>query len=220
MPQPEAGLRPNAPFARLADLIKSDLRSRYARGERAAVTDYLEWFPQLRDDGDQVVSLAYYEYCLREEQGERLDPDRFCDRYLPWRDSLASQLRYHRLLSQVIPSSAPAFLFPEPGERFGGFRIDSILGLGGTAQVYLARDDELGGRPVVLKIAPDRGREPSILGILDHMYIIPALSITREAATGLRALCMPYRPEWTRAGPVGTVSPTGGVIRTRQPGLS
>ena len=75
MPQPEAGLRPNAPFARLADLIKSDLRSRYARGERPAVTDYLEWFPQLRDDGDQVVSLAYEEYCLREEQGERVDPD-------------------------------------------------------------------------------------------------------------------------------------------------
>jgi serine/threonine protein kinase len=209
LPQPGAGLRPNAPFARLADLIKSDLRSRYARGERPAVADYLEWFPQLRDDGDQVVSLAYEEYCLREEQGEWLDPDQFCDRYLPWRDSLASQMRYHRLLSLVIPSAAPAVRLPEPGEHFGGFRIDSILGLGGTAQVYLARDDELGGRPVVLKIAPDRGREPSILGILDHMYIMPALSITREAATGLRALCMPYRPGLPLNQVIHRVGPAG-----------
>ena len=163
-----AGLGPDASPAMLASLIKADLRSRYDRGERPAVADYLEQFPQLRDDGDRVVSLAYEEYCLREEQGERLDPDQFCDRYPQWRDSLASQLRYHRLLSQVTPSVRTAVRFPEPGERFGGFRIDSILGLGGTARVYLARDEELGGRLVVLKISPDRGLEPSFLGRLNH----------------------------------------------------
>jgi serine/threonine protein kinase len=194
LPQPGAGFGPQSLSAKLADLIKSDLRSRYTDGERPTVVDYLEWFPQLRDEHDLVVSLAYEEYCLLEEQGERADPDEFCDRYLPWRDSLASQLRYHFLLSQAIPSAPPAVRFPEPGERFGGFRIDSVLGLGGTAQVYLARDDDLGGRQVVLKIAPDRGAEPSILGCLDHMSIMPALSITREMTTGLRALCMPYWP--------------------------
>jgi serine/threonine protein kinase len=156
-----------------------------------------------------VVSLAYEEYCLREEQGERLDRDKFCDRYRPWRDSLASQLRYHHLLSEVIPSARPAIRYPEPGERFGGFQIDSILGLGGTAQVYLARDNELGGRPVVLKIAPDSGLEPSILGRLDHMSVMPALSITREATTGLRALCMPYRPGLPLNRVIHRVGPPG-----------
>jgi serine/threonine protein kinase len=208
---PGAGLGPNSPPTRLADLIKSDLRSRYARGERPGVADYLELFPQLRDEDDQVVSLAYEEYCLREEQGELPDPDEFCDRYLPWRDSLASQLRYHRLLCRVSPSAVSSVRFPEPGERFRGFRIDSILGLGGTAQVYLARDDELGGRLVVLKVAPDRGHEPSIMGRLDHKSIMPVLSITREEATGLRALCMPYRPGLPLNQVIHRVDPAGRV---------
>ncbi len=189
-----AELDPDASPAMLATLIKADLRSRYARGERPAAANYLEWFPQLRDDRDRVVSLAYEEYCLREERGERLDPGQFCGRYPTWRDSLASQLRYHLLLSQMPPSVLTAVRFPEPGERFGGFRLDSILGLGGTARVYLARDEELGGRLVVLKISPARGLEPAVLGLLDHRYIMPALSVTREVAMGLRALCMPFWP--------------------------
>ena len=45
-------------------------------------------------------------------------------------------------------------------------------------------DDELGGRLVVLKIGPDRGPEPSILGRLEHTSIVPALSVTREPSTG------------------------------------
>ncbi len=203
------GLGPEGSPASLAALITADLRSRYARGERPAVADYLERFPQLRDDRGRVVSLVYEEYCLREEQGERLDPDQFCDGYAPWRDSLASQLRHHRLLNRVKPPVPPAVSYPEPGERFGGFRIDSVLGLGGTSRVYLARDEELGGRLVVLKISPDRGPEPSVLGRLHHAYIMPALSVTREAATGLRALCMPYRPGLPLDEVIRRVRPAG-----------
>jgi len=188
-----AGLGPDTPAAVLAALIKDDLRGRFERGERAAVAEYLARFPRLRDDAERVVSLAYEEYCLLEECGERPEPGEFCDRYLPWRESLASQLRYHRLLSQVAPRSRPAAGYPEPGARFGGFLIESVLGRGGMARVYLARDQELGGRLVALKISPDRGPEPAVLGRLDHASVMPALSVTREAATGLRVLCMPYR---------------------------
>ena len=185
---------PGGTMSVLAALVKADLRCRYARGGRPAVNDYLDRFPVLCDQGGRVLSLVYEEFCLREEHGERPDPESFCARYAPWRDSLASQLKYHQLLSQVVgPPTAPA-RFPEPGERFLGFAIDSVLGQGGAARVYRAREDELGGREVALKVSPDRGLEASIMGRLDHEHIVPVHNVVVQEETQLRGLIMPYRP--------------------------
>jgi serine/threonine protein kinase len=185
---------PGGTVSVLAALVKADLRCRFARGGRPTANDYLERFPILRSDGERALSLIYEEFCLREERGERPDADSFCERYAPWRDSLASQLKYHQLLSRVVgcPSSPPPF--PEPGDRFQEFAIDSVLGQGGAARVYRARNDLLGGRQVALKISPDRGHEPSIMGRLDHEHIVPVHSVVFQAETRLRGLIMPYRP--------------------------
>lgn len=180
--------------ATLAALVKADLRGRFARGETPAVAEYLERFPRLREADERVVSLVYEEYCLREEQGESLDAEGFCNQYEPWRDSLASQLRYHRLLSQVVASPTSPPRFPEPGERFQGFHLQRLLGRGGVARVYLATEPEVGDREVALKISRDRGKEPSIQGRLDHANIVRVLSVTPpDPETGLRGLCMPYQ---------------------------
>lgn len=176
----------------LAALVKADLRRRFALGERPAVADYLERFHELADHDDRVVSLVYEEFCLREERGEHLDSAEFCGRYDRWRDSLASQLRYHRVLSQFGGGGTPT-RFPEPGEEFLGFRLRSLLGTGGAAKVFLADDPNLGGCPRALKVSPDRGEEPSIMGRLDHARIVPVLSVARDPESGLRGLCMPYR---------------------------
>ena len=100
----------------LTALVKEDLRCRIARGQRVDAAAYLDRFPGLRGERDRVISLVYEEFCLREERGEPLDAERFCDRYEPWRDSLESQLRYHRLLSRVAGPAAAPPRFPEPGE--------------------------------------------------------------------------------------------------------
>src|SRR4051794_13529988 len=111
------------PIATLAALVKSDLRCRFERGQRPTVADYLARFPELRAQGDRVLSLIYEEFCLLEEQGERPDVAQFCDRYPSWRDSLASQLQYHELLSQVVAPQPQAVRFPEPDEYFEEFLI-------------------------------------------------------------------------------------------------
>jgi serine/threonine protein kinase len=178
----------------LAALVKADLRCRFARGNRPSINDYLERFPQLREASERVLSLIYEEFCLREEQGEQLNPESFCDRYPPWRDSLASQLKYHQLLSRVVGPTAPAPRFPEPGEHFQEFSIDSVLGQGGAARVYRARNDLLGGQQVAIKVSPDRGQEPSILGRLRHEHIVPVHNVVFQHDTHLRGLIMPYRP--------------------------
>jgi len=182
------------PAGTLAAMVKADLRCQFALGLRPAVAEYLERYPELCDLRDRVVSLVYEEYCLREEAGEAPDPDRFCAGYEPWRDSLESQLRYHRMLSQVAGVAPPRPRFPGTGEHFLRFRLGPILGRGGDGQVYVAHDEELGDRRVALKVSPDRGREPAVMGQLDHPHIVPVLEVLHEGATGLRGLSMPYRP--------------------------
>jgi serine/threonine protein kinase/tetratricopeptide (TPR) repeat protein len=178
----------------LAAMIKADLRRRFGRGDRPAIREYLDRFAPLADDPERVLSLVYEEFCLREENGEAPDADAFCLAYATWGDSLASQLRYHRLLSQVAggPRSLPKY--PVAGERFQQFHLRDLLGKGGSAVVFLADDEALGNRPTALKITADRGEEPAIMGRLDHHRIVPINSVVRDPASRLRGLCMPYRP--------------------------
>lgn len=185
---------PNASVSVLSALVKADLTQRYAWGERPAAAEYLERFPRLRAESDRVLSLVYEEFCLREEQGERLDTQEFCDRYAEWKDSLESQLKYHRVISGVAgPTPAPP-RFPMAGDRFQQFTIGAEIGRGGAARVYLARDESLGGRDVVLKVSADRGSEPSILGRLEHPHIITVHTVATRPEANLRGLCMPYHP--------------------------
>lgn len=205
---------PDASETILSALIKADMAHRFERGEPVEAADYLERFPKLGDQGGRMISLIYEEFCLREERGERPDPEEFAARYAPWRDSILSQLRYHSLLSQaVVPTATPGF--PEPGEWFGGFRLGEILGCGGAARVYRALDDDLGGREVTLKVSTDRGDEPSIQGRLDHAHIVPVLSVVRPPQSGLRGLCMPYRPGLSLDRLIERVDPTRHPRRAR-----
>ncbi len=177
----------------LAELIKTDLRCRYARGQSPSVSGYLESFSELRGADSRVLSLIYEQFCLGEERGDAIDVESFCARYPQWKDSLLSQLQYHRLFSQAAGLRPEPPTFPKPGDTFEEFRLHSLLGEGGTSRVYLARDLSLGGKQVVLKVSLDRGQEPKAQGALDHPHIVPVNSVVfgdRE----LRGLSMPFRP--------------------------
>ncbi len=175
-------------------MIKADIQSRFARGEPVSVVDYLKRFPSLLDEHERVISLVYEEYCLREEGGDTPDTEAFCDQYAPWKDSLLSQLRYHRVISQVVGPTGPPPRFPEPGDRFAEFQIRSVIGRGGAARVYLAEQTDMGDRQVALKVSADRGSEPSILGRLEHSHIIRVLTSARPPESRLLGLCMEYMP--------------------------
>ncbi|MFO0910667.1 MAG: serine/threonine-protein kinase [Isosphaeraceae bacterium] len=178
----------------LTTLVKQDLARRFKLGQRPRAAEYLERFSVLGEDSDRVLSVVYEEFCLCEEFGFSADPEEFCRHYAPWTDSLASQLGYHRDLSQVagLPYTPPKY--PEPGEQFEQFALLEELGRGGDARVFRARERSLGDRQVVVKISSDRGSEANILGRLDHPNIVAVLSVVHQPQNRLRGLCMPYRP--------------------------
>ncbi|MDG3006686.1 serine/threonine-protein kinase [Paludisphaera mucosa] len=178
----------------LAGLVKADLRRRFDLGEAPAVWEYLEEIPQLREADARMLSLVYEEFCLREEHGDAPDVESFCDRYPAWKDSLISQLGYHRILSKAAGLVPPKPKFPEVGERFEEFSLLALIGKGGYSRVYLSSDRSLGGKRVVLKISGDRGQEAETQGALDHPHIVPVNSVVYQPDRGLRGLSMPYRP--------------------------
>ncbi|WP_337177196.1 protein kinase [Paludisphaera sp.] len=178
----------------LGALVKADLRRRFDLGEAPAVHEYLDDFPELREADSRVLSLVYEEFCLREERGESLDVDSFCDRYPAWKDSLASQLGYHKLLSRAAGFAPPKPTFPEVGDRFEEFTLLAQIGKGGYSRVFLASDRSLGGKRVVVKVSIDRGQEAETQGALDHPHIVPVNSVVYRPDQGLRALSMPFRP--------------------------
>ena len=190
------GLGSTRSLSTLAALIKVDLQHRFALGERPRAAEYFERFPELTESSDRVVSLVYEEFCLLQESGANPDSEDFCDAYEPWRESLLSQLVYHRQLSQAVGAEVPPVKFPEPGDQFEKYQIRSLLGTGGVARVYLATEDDLGGRKVALKVSASFGQEPSILANLDHRNIVPILGVARSDS-GLLGFSMPYRSGMT-----------------------
>jgi len=178
----------------LCALIKADLRCRFERGQTVEVNRYLDCFPDLRQADSRVVSLIYEEFCLREERGDSPEVEAFCDRYPSWKESLQSQLQYHRLFSKAARLCSVNPDFPEVGDQFEEFQLVALIGKGGSSRVFLARDLSLGGKRVVLKVSLDRGQEPKTQGALDHPHIVPVNSVAFQPDSQLRGLSMPYRP--------------------------
>src|SRR5205814_5209293 len=86
---------------------------------------------------------------------------------------------------------------PEPGATFVGFRLVEELGRGAFGRVYLARQGDLAGRPVALKVACDIAGESQKLAQLQHPNIVPVYSLHR--AGPFQAACMPYLGRTTLA---------------------
>jgi tetratricopeptide (TPR) repeat protein len=79
---------------------------------------------------------------------------------------------------------------PQPGERVAGFRLVEQLGRGSFARVFLAEQEAIANRRVVLKIADAKTPEADRLGRLLHPNVVPIHSVHRDGSRF--AICMPF----------------------------
>jgi serine/threonine protein kinase/predicted Zn-dependent protease len=86
---------------------------------------------------------------------------------------------------------------PVVGSELLGFRLEAELGRGAFGRVYLARQGDLAGRLVALKVSADIGCESRALAQLRHTNVVPIYSVHRGAS--LQAVCMPYLGSTTLA---------------------
>jgi hypothetical protein len=80
--------------------------------------------------------------------------------------------------------------WPEPGFVVGDFEIQEPIGAGSFSRVYLAIQNSIGKRRVVLKFTSMPQQEPEWLGRFQHSNIVPVYSVHKW--NDLSVLCMPY----------------------------
>jgi eukaryotic-like serine/threonine-protein kinase len=220
-----------SPRDRAAAIVSS-----WQDGARAPdAREALEHDPALRSEKSIVLDLAYEEFWLRQNAGERLDVESFCDRFPTYRASLQRLLAVHQffdgvpslltdvpppLLSatfklhdpqataQQKPPAVPPARWPLPGEKLGEFTLLEELGRGSFARVYLARQASAGERLVALKVSRRCDREAGTLGPMRHPNVIEVHLAAHDQKTGFHLVCMAYRGDATLEEVLNRAYPT------------
>jgi serine/threonine protein kinase/Tfp pilus assembly protein PilF len=191
------GLPPSSPpslstIVRSADALLAQLGEEMVRrwqgGERPLVEEFLARHPHLAEQPSAVVDLLYEEINLRQRYGEQASWSDLAARFPRWEEPLRLLLDCHQLLGEE--ARPPSFL--EVGETLGDYLLLAELGRGALGRVFLATQQSLADRLVVLKVVPLHGREHLSLARLQHTYIMPLYAVQDDSARAVRVLCMPY----------------------------
>lgn len=176
--------------------LRSVVEERIDRWHDGAEPDALQMLaehPELSGSKSLVMDLALEEYSLRRAGGEAIAKSEFCDRFPEYRRSIARLLEVEdEFLDRCPPEEKEAGAqWPLPGDELLGYEIVEPLGRGGLARVFLARERDVGGRYVVIKVSLFDDREAHALGKLSHPGIVPIHSVQQEPERGLTVICMP-----------------------------
>jgi serine/threonine protein kinase/tetratricopeptide (TPR) repeat protein len=191
------GLPPSSPISRstvfrspdalLAQLGEEMVR-RWQGGERPLVEEFLARHPHLAEQPSAVVDLLYEEINLRQQYGEQASWSDLVARFPRWKEPLRLLLDCHHLLGEEARPPS----FPEVGETLGDYLLLTELGRGALGRVFLATQQSLANRRVVLKVVPLHGREHLSLARLQHTHIMPLYAVHDDSTRAVRVLCMPY----------------------------
>jgi tetratricopeptide (TPR) repeat protein len=192
------------------------LKKGWRRGEPPDAAAALAAHPTLARFKSVVLDLAYEEFLIREQGGERPEVGAFAERFPGHRASVRYMLDAHRLLAEQPELLDPAAAaWPEAGEQVEGLDLLAELGRGAFGRAYLAFDTST-SRLCALKVAAGGAAEAQVIGRLAHPHVTD-LYWARPVG-GRTAVCMPFVGVSTLADVIaaafsgGAVPPSAGVI--------
>lgn len=172
----------------LAERLAGELAAAWREGKRPRAEDFLARHADVGDSPDSAARIIYEEVCMREWLGIEVETTELAARFPLWKNELKALMDCHRLFH---PKSAVSGL-PQVGDTLGDYRLEAVLGRGMRGCVFVARQQTLADRPVVLKVTRRRGWEHLSLARLQHPHVVPLYAVHDFAELDLRALCMPY----------------------------
>ncbi len=178
--------------ARLWNLVE-DAISRWRGGEEPDAAGFLSRHPEIGSRKTLALDLIHEELCLRKEAGDTVVASSFIERFPDYRSSIAKMIAVEQYGEQNpdFAASLGESVWPQVGQEYQGFEIVEPLGRGAVARVYLARETDMGRRPVVIKVSPHGGHEAHLLGKLEHPSVVAAHSVKHDPASDMTVICMP-----------------------------
>jgi serine/threonine protein kinase/tetratricopeptide (TPR) repeat protein len=183
-------------LAALAELIRVDIELRHEHGLPVRLEDYFRQHNSLLGDPELVAQIAFEDFRSRSVAGQATEPSLW--EVLP---GVKEQIWFQQLVRErsslnraaAIPAR-PASWAPDPPFETelaaAGFRLVQQIGEGAFSRVYLATQQELAGRFVVLKVVDQPLAEPQSMAMLQHTNIVPIYSFHRILSRSV--ICMPY----------------------------
>lgn len=176
------------------ELVHSDLELRLKNGLDVRVESYLERFPELENDPEQVVQLVASEYRIRRRLESDLDDQEYASRFPNLYKRLLAEMRRTEDMDAAVgidskegeasvTIDANAGIDSHADTSISRYKIESTLGEGGFGTVYLAEDSTL-HRKVAIKV-PRRDEfdaerfvaEAQKSAHLDHPSIVPVYDV-------------------------------------------
>ncbi|MDX2036329.1 MAG: tetratricopeptide repeat protein [Isosphaeraceae bacterium] len=214
-PHPRLGVG-SSPSAFDIDTLVVDLEKRWSSGQRPSVEMYRDQF----EIGDPTFlrELIYAEYHAARRAGTPIPPESYTSRFPNLRDTLTNLFELDRELELESDDVDLAFdRFPRPGDHLGQYFLETTLGQGSFARVFLARDRQLESRKLVVKISRGPSVEKQMLARLEHPNLMPILDYRESNDGSFQVICMPYRGRLTLKSLIeGLGDPRTGVTRGRQ----
>lgn len=199
--------KPN--LSELVSRLADEMIARWHGGEHPPAEEYFDRHPELWLHPDAALELIAEELALREEHGRSITVNELAGRFPRWQQQV--ETLWH--CQKVLPCK-PDTRALSVGDELGGFRLVIELGRGANGRVFLATQAALGGRTVVLKLAPNVGREHLSLARLQHSNIVPLYSAHEFPDRGLRGLCLPYFGRSTLATLMNALADVSAKART------
>jgi eukaryotic-like serine/threonine-protein kinase len=182
----DAGSTPSSGSASLATQLVDQMVAAWRRGEQPTAAAFLDRHPEL--SAESALRLIHEEVSLRQEAGLEVISAEIVNRFPKWRAELEVLLDCQRLMQPQRAATSS----PEVGEVLGEFRLVAELGRGASGRIFLALQNSLAARPVVLKVTTCGQEEHLTLARLQHMNIVPLYSEQVLVSRNERILCMPY----------------------------
>ncbi len=149
---PGAGPTPGSGAGSLATELVEEMVAAWRRGEPLLAEAFLDRHPELSTES--ALRLIHEEVCLRQEAGLKVVTAELVNRFPQWRAQLELLLDCQRLMQPKQAADAPAAV----GDVLGEFRLVAELGHGASGPIFLALQNSLAARPVVLKVITCAGR--------------------------------------------------------------
>ncbi len=198
----------------LVELIQKDMDISWRSLRPKAIDHYRERFPRAFLDAGALTQIAFLEYRLRRTSGEpatiineyrsryQIDADDWESRFGDARHHTDTKTpgRSRTLFSNPMRPPQITIDDVEPGSVWGDFEIVAELGKGAFGKAWLAKQQSLAGRLVVLKFADLPSQEAQRLALLQHTNIVPIYSVHEPVGDSTRSvICMPFSGHTTVA---------------------